>query len=92
MTTIFVLSSYSSNREDADEVEILKVSTDCGAIYDMFRLLFEQYIRTGGQEVYEHSVDEAWDEQNAHFKWDEDTAPNGRENFVSLTVSETTLT
>lgn len=91
MTTIFILSLYSTNNEDPDELEIIKASTDCVAIYDEFRRLFEEYALTG-QEVYEQSLEEAWEGQNACFRWDGDTAPNGRENFATLTVSETTLT
>lgn len=88
---IYILSEYYRNREDADAVTIIRASLDRQTMEDEFRHRFIEYAMTR-HNVYDESVDEALENGSAHFMLEPDESPNGRENYLILTLSKIPLT
>ena len=91
METVYIISEYHRNREEPDEVYIVRASLNRQTIKDEFCQRFILYAMTW-HKVYDESVDEALETGSAHFMLEPYESPNGRENYLILTLSEVPLT
>lgn len=88
---VYILSEYYRNQEDADNVTIIRASLDRQTIEDEFRHRFIEYAMIW-HNVYDESVDKTLENGSAHFMLESDESPNGRENYLIITLNAVPLT